>query len=340
MLSSSCTSRCPWGNSSTPITAGPASGGLTEKCRFYLANGLASSTRQVYASAQRQFFEFCNQDVSFSQSWPPLPASEQILMRFCTHLADRLHHSSIKVYLSAVRSLHIDYGFSDPLPNCLQLQHLLRGIKHHQGSNLTHRQSVTADLVSVLHRSLDLANPDNVMLWAACCVDFFGFLRGGEFTVNSPFDPSLHLTLDDMQVDAPLNPQSVCVFIKCSKTDPFQKGCFVFLGRGSAPLCPVVSLVNYFHLCGPGPGPLFLYQDGTPLSRSKLSAFLKSTPQSAGVPGNFTGHSFRIGAATTAASRGIPDHLIKTMGRWSSEAHLLYVRTPVDTLLSVASQLA
>ena len=102
----------------------------------------------------------------------------------------------------------------------------------------------------------------------------------------------------------------------------------------------MVSLVNYLHLCGPGPGPLFLYQDGTPLSRSKLSAFLKSTLQSAGVPGNFTGHSFRIGAATTAASRGIPDHLIKTMGRWSSEAHLLYVRTPVDTLLSVAGRLA
>ena len=59
--------------------------------------------------------------------------------------------------------------------------------------------------MSVLRRSLDLENPD-VMLWAACC---FGFLRGGGFTVNSPFDPSLHLTLADIQVDVPLNPRSV-----------------------------------------------------------------------------------------------------------------------------------
>ena len=150
-------------------------------------------------------------------------------------------------------------------------------MKRQQRSNLTQRQLVTADLMSVLHRSLDLANPDNVMLWAACCFGFFGFLRGGGFTVNSPFDPSLHLTLADILVDIPLNPQSVSVFIKCSKTDPFRKGCFVFFGCCSAPLCPVVSKVNYLHLRGAGPRPLFLYQVGTPLSRTKLSAFLKST---------------------------------------------------------------
>ena len=131
-------------------------------------------------------------------------------------------HSSIKVYLSAFRSLHINYGFSHPLPNCLQLQRLFRGIKRHQGSNLTQCQPVTANLTSVLHRPLDLANPDNIVLWAACCVGVFGFLRGGKFMVNSTFDPSLHLTLADIQVDTPLDPQSVRVFIKCSKTNPIM----------------------------------------------------------------------------------------------------------------------
>ena len=55
--------------------------------------------------------------VSFIQNQPPLPASKRMLMRFCTRLAGRLYHSSIKVFLSAVRSLHIVYGFSDPLSN-------------------------------------------------------------------------------------------------------------------------------------------------------------------------------------------------------------------------------
>ena len=52
------------------------------------------------------------------------------------------------------------------------------------------------------------------------------------------------------------------------------------------------------------------------------------------------GYSFRIGAVTAAAGRGLPDHLIKTMGRWSIEAYLLYVHTPVEAILSVAGRLA
>ena len=240
---------------------------------------------------------------------PLLLASEQTLMCFCAHLADRLH-SSIKVYLSAVRSLHIEYGYPDPLSSCLQLQRLLRGIKQHRCSNLPQLQPVTADLMGVLHQTLDLTNPDNVTLWAACCFGFFGFLRAGEFTMNSSFDPSVHLTPANLQVDSSTNPQSFRVFIKCAKTVPFQLGCFIFLGCGSAPLCPVLALTNYLHLCGPGVGPLFIFQDGRPLLRALLSSFLQATLQAAGIPRKFSGHCFRIGAATTAAQRGVPDNLI------------------------------
>ena len=53
----------------------------------------------------------------------------------------------------------------------------------------------------------------------------------------------------------------------------------------------------------------------------------------------YVGHSFRIGAATTAAACGIQDSLIKTLGRWESAAYMLYVRTPVETLCHVSQQL-
>lgn len=118
---------------------------MSQKCQFYLSNGLAPSTRQVYSSAQKQFIEFCPKDGSMNQEGSTLPTTEQARMRFCSHLADRLHHTSIKVYLFGFRSLHIDMGFGDPLANCLQQQRVLRGIKRHQGSHKSPRQPVTGD---------------------------------------------------------------------------------------------------------------------------------------------------------------------------------------------------
>ena len=54
----------------------------------------------------------------------------------------------------------------------------------------------------------------------------------------------------------------------------------------------------------------------------------------------YSGHSFRIGAATSAAQAGLGDALIKTLGRWESAAYQRYIRTPRDTLAGISSQLA
>ena len=95
---------------------------LEQRCLHFLAQGLAPSTRKAYASGQRKFVEFCRQAGKLHSNGSPCPADEWTLCLFVSFLADSIQHSSIKVSLSAVRSLHIEQGFPDPLLNCLRLQ--------------------------------------------------------------------------------------------------------------------------------------------------------------------------------------------------------------------------
>ena len=110
------------------------------------------------------------------------------------------------------------------------------------------------------------------MLWAACCLGFFGFLRAGEFTKNSSFDHSIHLAVSDVQADALVDPTCFRVHIKSSKTDPFRIGCVIYVGSGNSSICPVVVLGNFLALRGPSAGPLFCFADGRPLTLQQLSS--------------------------------------------------------------------
>ena len=89
------------------------------------------------------------------------------------------------------------------------------------------------------------------------------------------------------------------------------------------------------------PGPLFRFEDGTALTRPALVREIRRALLAAGVDASpYSGHSFRIGAATTAAAVGVEDSVIKILGRWQSSAYTQYVRVPRDKLAEVSSRLA
>ena len=158
---------------------------------------------------------------------------------------------------------------------------------------------------------------------------------------DQAYDPAVHLSMGDVAVDDSRNPSTLQIKIKQSKTDPFRRGVDLFVGRTGLDLCPVAALLSYLSVRGSQPGPLFLFEDGRFLTRGRFVDAVRTALNSAGVDQQkYCGHSFRIGAATTAAARGIEDSVIKTLGRWESVAYLQYVRIPREQLSGVTCQLA
>ena len=132
------------------------------------------------------------------------------------------------------------------------------------------------------------------------------------------------------------------VRLKVSKTDPFRQGQTIVIGKTNSLLWPISAMVAYLNSrpLSSDSGPLFTYVSGGLLTREKLTRETRLLISKAGLNSReFAGHSFRIGAATTAASANLPPWLIKVLGRWSSDCFERYIKTPPSVLAQVLQKL-
>ncbi|XP_065195660.1 uncharacterized protein LOC135827065 [Sycon ciliatum] len=270
-----------------------------------------------------------------------------MLSSFATYLARSVKPGTVANYISAVRDLHLECGMDDPTKGATLLPRVLKGIKRVKGTapSMT-RLPLTSDLIrSVVDRLRN--NPtstpdDRVMLQAAILLAFHGFLRCAEFTVSdhAPFDPRFDAAGDSVKIAYHGGKPALQFVVKRSKTDPFARGMTLYIGPATPQYCPVVAMVEDSSRSKPPLlQPLFRFMSA--LTRRRFTAKLRALLQLSGVSNvaEYSGHSFRIGAATTAVANGVPLWKIRAMGRWQRDCVLRYIRTDPSDLLSVSRAL-
>lgn len=190
---------------------------------------------------------------------------------------------------------------------------------------------------------LSSSDPNKMVLWAVACTAFFGFFRLGELLPESAgsFNSATSLAWGDVALDNCTAPRMVQIHLKRSKCDQFGAGSDVVVGITGMVLCPVTAMVRYIEARGTQPGPFFLDASGGTVTKPWFVGRIRDVLTTIGCPAHqYAGHSFRIGAATTAAMVGIEDSMIQTLGRWHSAAFLQYIRTPKERLAAVSASLA
>ena len=225
---------------------------------------------------------------------------------------------TVKSYMVAVRFEQISRGMGDPRIG--QMPQLVKGFKRKTPNSTRCRLPITPEILKKLRQVWDQSpqKRDAQMMWAASCLCFFGFLRSGETGTPTckDYDQAYHLCVDDVRVNSRSSPTFIQVRIKASKTDAYRQGVMIYVGRTANNLCPVAAVLTYMVARGQDSGPLFKWENGRFLTREAFVAAVRKALAEAGIaPKDYLGHSFRIGAATTAAQQGLQDSLIKTLGR-------------------------
>jgi len=137
------------------------------------------------------------------------------------------------------------------------------------------------------------------------------------------------------------------IWLYRSKGDTYSEGVPVFIPANSTSrrLCPIAWLEAILRLTktpqSSDSSPLFIFPNGTLVTRGPFIRWMKGKLRGIGFdPSLYAGHSLRIGGAVTAARAGVPHHVIQRLGRWRSQAYLLYIKYVPERIQNLRDTIA
>ena len=270
----------------------------------------------------------CYYDISIYQLDPQV---------ICAYIEFLLHSypcpGTVKNYVSGLSVLCAWLGLDREMFSSFQVKQMWRAVE------LTVRYKPTPappldlyDLQVLIEASTILGAHQKCFI-SLITLLFFTMSRISTFLprTESPFDSTRNLTVGDVQVTE----YGLNIFIKWAKNVQQLRHAFVIpiYRCSNSVICPVLAFMTYMHVRGPGHlnAPLYVVKktnlaQPVPLTIFVANRWLRLVLNNSQLHAKqFSFHSFRRGACTTAFASGAPIEDIKYFGNWRSDSVLAYL---------------
>ena len=244
----------------------------------------AANTHRAYNGAQSRFRSWCSK-----YQLVACPAAPRTLVRYIGYL-DRHGKSkaTIEQSMAAIRDMHAKAGHTPPNGN-ETVRETMRGLRRRPAAPQRQATPLTHDDLAVLRK-----NNTPIRTLALVGVMRDAMLRRSEVVA---------LRWDDLEV-SPAGDGTVLV--RRSKTDQEGRGAHAYVGHAA------MRDLSEYRANAPADPRIF------PITAAHVCKLIKDACRAAGLEGDYSGHSPRVGMAVDLARAGMPDYSVQQAGRWSS----------------------
>jgi site-specific recombinase XerD len=276
---------------------------LDERVHAYTEAAHAANTKRAYRSDWAAFEAWCR-----ARAECAMPASSSTLARYLAFLADSgKKASTIRRARVAVGLAHGWAGELRPDKD-VTIRTVERGIARTHGAREEGADALLAADLPKLMKAFR-GGPHDDRDRALVLLGFAGAFRSAEL---------VGLNIERLEFRA----EGLRVFVERSKEDQTGKGAFVDVPRGERDeTCPVRAVGTWIARVGRPSGPLFRVVRGTVIEHQRMHAgavsrAVQRAAARAGLHGDYSAHSLRVGLATSARMAGASLEAIQRHGRW------------------------
>jgi hypothetical protein len=331
-------------------------GAMTDEQVVQYAMTVHTIARQAsignYMSSLRAWLTYCHEH---NHNWQKPSVMTMLGFAVYRH-SGGLSTSSMWKEFGKIKALLGDMGLTMPVLKEVPLVvNVIKGmeiIEELSGGKRTRYPCTTVhlrDCLETLEVARGVSDEERTMFGAMWSVMLFGLLRIGEVVRKHKGNGwTSPLTWSDVKFyTCPrTQKQYVILHLPPSKTDKSGKKFRIVLERLESKhekICPVRALQKLKERL---PGPCLEWEvfenrdKGVRISYERFTQVLKCCLNAAGYDDSrYHSHSWRIGGATVARAMGFTSEEIKALGRWTSDAYLVYTRPCLEHQGKLAARL-